>query len=217
MDSSAQRKLRVLILDDHPTVRRGVRQTLAEAVDFLEFGGGNCGPEGLALAVNHPWNLVILCGDVPDREARRLRTALHQRLPHTSMVILIIRERLPNSASGLAASLAGKIAVTRTPEELIAAVRRAIVQEGSGQSAGLRETPASAWPHFESGNGKMLSGRESDVLQLLALGTPVKEIAALLKISNKTVSTYRSRLLTKLGLKTTAELIRYAVLAHLGD
>jgi DNA-binding NarL/FixJ family response regulator len=164
MDGSARKKLRVLILDDHATVQRGLRRILAER--FLEFGESEAGPEGLDLALGQPWDLVIIATDLP---------------------------------------------------RLVSAVRRVLADTTSRPSTLVM----GAQPDLKRRRGRLihknLSKRESEVLRLIGLGKTVKEIASLLALSETTVSTYRSRILIKLGLRTNAELVRYAVTNRIAD
>ena len=164
MDGSSREKLRILFLDDHPVVRRGVRKILAERL--LEFGEGNPGPEGLDLALGQPWDLVIIAIDLP---------------------------------------------------ELVSAVRQVLADKTSCRSTTAMDVPPVPEPRTGPPSHKNLSNREHEVLRLIGLGRAVKEIATLLALSEKTISTYRSRILIKLGLKTTSELIRYAVINRLSD
>ena len=81
MNGSAQEKLRVLILDDHAGVRRGVRQILTEGFQALEFDEGKAGIESLDLALSQPWDLVIVSVDVPDREGLTMLTECEAAAP----------------------------------------------------------------------------------------------------------------------------------------
>jgi two-component system, NarL family, invasion response regulator UvrY len=194
MGDPTQEKLRILILDDHIVVRQAIKQiVLDERFDPLEFGESNAGPEGLDLALGRPWDLVIV------REGLEVLTELKRMRPDQLIFALTLR------------SIESQIEVTNNPGDL---VRRIVAAGSSGQSITAMDAPSDllARPCHES-----LSNREREVLRLLGLGRTVKEIAGALALSEKTISTYRSRILTKLGLKTTAELIRYAVMNRLAD
>ena len=194
MSDPRQEKLRILILDDHLVVRQAIKQiVLDERFDPLEFGESNAGPEGLDLALGRPWDLVIV------REGLEVLTELKRMRPDQLILVLTLR------------SVESQIEVTNNPGDL---VRRIVAGGTSGQSITAMEALSGllARPCHES-----LSNREREVLRLLGLGRTLKEIASALALSEKTISTYRSRILTKLGLKTTAELIRYAVMNRLAD
>jgi two-component system, NarL family, invasion response regulator UvrY len=194
MSDPRQEKLRILILDNHLVVRQAIKQiVLDERFDPLEFGESNAGPEGLDLALGRPWDLVIV------REGLEVLTELKRMRPDQLIFALTLR------------SIESQIEVTNNPGDL---VRRIVAGGTSGQSITAMEAPSDllARPCHES-----LSNREREVLRLLGLGRTLKEIAGALALSEKTISTYRSRILTKLGLRTTAELIRYAVMNRLAD
>lgn len=194
MSDPRQEKLRILILDNHLVVRQAIKQIVQdERFDPLEFGESNAGPEGLDLALGRPWDLVIV------REGLEVLTELKRMRPDQLIFALTLR------------SIESQIEVTNNPGDL---VRRIVAGGTSGQSITAMEAPSDllARPCHES-----LSNREREVLRLLGLGRTLKEIAGALALSEKTISTYRSRILTKLGLRTTAELIRYAVMNRLAD
>jgi two-component system, NarL family, invasion response regulator UvrY len=197
MGDPTQEELRILILDDHLVVRQAIKQiVLDERFDPLEFGESNAGPEGLDLALGRPWDLVIV------REGLEVLTELKRMRPDQLILVLTLR------------SIESQIEVTNNPGDLVSAVRRIFAGGTSGQSITAMEAPSGllARPCHES-----LSNRERELLRLLGLGRTLKEIACALALSEKTISTYRSRILTKLGLRTTAELVRYAVMNRLAD
>ena len=194
MGDPTREKLRILILDDYLVVRQAIKQiVLDERFNPLEFGESNAGPEGLDLALDRPWDLVIV------REGLEVLTELKRMRPDQMIFVLTLR------------SIESQIEVTNNP---VNPVRRIVAGGTSGQSITAMEAPPDllARPCHES-----LSNREREVLRLLGLGRTVKEIASALALSVKTISTYRSRILTKLGLRTTGELVRYALMNRLAD
>jgi DNA-binding NarL/FixJ family response regulator len=217
VDDSARDKLRILILDDHAVVRRGVRQILAERFEPLEFGEGKAGPEGLDLALGQPWDLVIVAIDVPDHDGLQVLAALRRMRPDQPILVLTVRVHPPDAADFLKADIEGHAEVANNPDELVSAVRR-IFAGGTGRHSTIaREALPDVDRYLERNSHEDLSSREHEVLRLIGLGTTVKEIAAVLRLTETTVSTYRRRILIKLGLKSTAELIRYAVINRLAD
>jgi DNA-binding NarL/FixJ family response regulator len=198
MDGSEREKLRILILDDHAAVRRAMRQiVLAETVDSLVFGQGQAGAEGLELALGQRWDLVIV------REGLQVLTDLKRMRP--DQLILVLSVHGPE----------GQVEVANDSDDLVSAVRRILADGTNGQSTAMEVTVRSDL-RAQPIHGK-LSNRELEVLRLISLGRTLKEVAGVLALSEKTVSTYRSRMLTKLGLKTTSELIRYALINGLSD
>ena len=203
MNDSARGKLRVLILDDHAVVRQGVRQILAESFDRLEFDEGKAGLESLELALSQSWAVVIVALDLPDREGLEMLAILKGLRPHQPILVLAFR--------------AGHFAIASTPDEMVSAVRRLVASGTIGQTTGPMEAAPGPEPSGGPSTAETLSKREREVLRLIGLGRAVKEIAADLALSETTISTYRSRILIKLGLKSTADLIRYAVRNRLAD
>ena len=197
MDGPTQEKLRILILDDHLVVRQAIKQiVLDERFDPLEFGESTAGSEGLDLALGRPWDLVIV------RQGLKVLTELKRMRPDQLILVLTLR------------SVENQIEVANNPGDLVSAVRTILAGGTSCQSITAVEAPSDvlAPPRHES-----LANREREVLRLLGLGRTLKEIAGALALNEKTISAYRSRILTKLGLRTTAELVRYAVMNRLTD
>jgi two-component system invasion response regulator UvrY len=197
VDGPTQEKLRILILDDHLVVRQAIKQiVLDERFDPLEFGESTAGSEGLDLALGRPWDLVIV------REGLEVLTELKRMRPDQLIVVLTLR------------SIESQIEGANTPGDLVSAVRTILAGGTRGQSLTAVEAPSDllAPPSHEG-----LSNREREVLRLLGLGRTLKEIAGALALSEKTIRTSRSRILTKLGFRTTAELVRYAVMNRLAD
>jgi len=217
MNGPAREKLRILILDDYAVVRQGVRQILAGRFDPLQFGEGKAGPEGLDLALSRPWDLVIVAIDLPDREGLEVLIELKRTRPRQPILVFIGCVKFPDAAGAVKTGTEGRIEVANNPGELVSAVRRVLAGGTSGQSTMAMVAPPNPEPCRPRPCHENLSKREGEVLRLIGLGRTVKEIAAVLALSEKTISTYRSRILIKLGLKTTAELIRYAVMNHLAD
>lgn len=160
MDGPTQKKLRILILDDHLVVRKAIKQiVLDERFDPLEFGEITAGPEGLDLALGHPWDLVIV------REGLEVLTELKRLRPDQLIFVLTLR------------SIKSQIDVANNPGELASAVPTILAGETSGPSFTAMEAPSDllAPPSHES-----FSNREREVLRLLGLGRTLKEIAGAL-------------------------------------
>ena len=183
----------------------------------MEFGEGKAGPEGLDLALAQPWDLVIVAIDLPDQDGLRVLAALKKMHPDQPVLVLIVRVNLLDAACFLKADIEGHAEVASNADELVAAVHRVLAGGTSRQSSMAREAPPEVERYRDRGNHENLSSREHEVLRLIGLGRTVKEIAAVLGLTETTISTYRSRMLIKLGLKNTAELIRYAVINGLAD
>ena len=209
--------MKILIADDHAVVRRGLRDTLAEAYSRATFGEAKTAQETLESVVRQNWDLVILDISMPGKSGLDILDDLHRLRPKLPILLLSMHPEGQFARRALKSGAAGYLTKESVPEELKEAVRR--VQAGGRYvSATLAEKLAfdlrgdADLPVHE-----LLSDREFQVLRMLASGKTVKQIADEICLSVKTVSTYRARILLKTRLKTTAELIRYALQAGLVD
>lgn len=203
--------VRILIADDHAVVRHGLRRILAEAFPDAEFGEAANAPEALA-SVNHtPFDLVIADITMPGRTGLDLLKDLQAAQPKLPVLILSMHPEDQFAVRVIRAGAAGYLNKDAPPPELIHAVRK-VLAGGTYVSATLAEKLAQGLrPQGEPLLHERLSDREFEVLRLLGAGKTIKEIGAQLSLSVKTVSTYRTRLLEKMALKTNADLMRYAV------
>jgi DNA-binding NarL/FixJ family response regulator len=209
--------LRVLIADDHPILRQGLAELLRR-----EFKGVVCGEAGdaeqtLAQIKSHRWNLVILDISMPGRSGIDVLADLKRILPNLPVLILSASPEDQYAKRLLKAGASGYLGKDSVTEELSHAVRK-LLAGGLYISAVLAEKLAmelrqdSGRPLHET-----LSTRELEVLRMMASGNTASQIAGQLSISATTVSTYRARILEKLSLTSTAELISYALRNQLVD
>jgi two-component system, NarL family, invasion response regulator UvrY len=209
--------MRALIADDHAIVRRGLKEILREAFARATFGEAQTAKEVLALVQKEPWDLVILDISMPGKNGLEILEDLRQTQPHLPVLLLTMHPEEQFAKRALKGGAAGYLTKESVPEELIKAVRK-VLHGGRYVSVALAEKLA--WDLGHSGDTpvhEVLSSREFQVLRMIASGNSVKEIAFELALSVKTVSTYRTRILEKTGLKNNAQLIRYAVQNHLVD
>jgi DNA-binding NarL/FixJ family response regulator len=207
---------RVLIVDDHPVVRRGLREILADERD-IEVSETADPHEALSLIREHSWSLVVLDIDLPGRGGLELLKDARRERPRLPVLMLSVYPEEQFALRTLRAGASGYLSKDSAPEDLARAVRK-ILQGGKffGERVveQLMSDPterAAAHPH------ELLSDRELQVLCLFGRGKTVKEIARELSLSPPTVSTYRARILEKMQLRTTAELVRYAVQNRLAN
>lgn len=203
--------IHILIADDHPLVRRGVRNLLEETFASVEVGEAADGPETLEKVRQRQWDLVILDIGLPGRPGLEVLSDLKTLTHRPPVIIQSMYPEEQYAVRALKAGAAGYLTKQSASEELIAAVRK-VLRGGRYITASLAERLASDLtrdcsrpPH------ELLSNRELSVLYLLASGKTVKQTAAELTLSVKTISTYRSRILKKTGLSSTADLIRYCL------
>lgn len=203
--------IRVLAVDDHRIVREGVKRLLAESPDIRVTAEATSGAEALAQLGREPADIVLLDVAMPETSFVETLRDLRERYPKSRVIVLSGHAEEEYAVRALKAGASGYVAKLHSSEELIAAIRKAQAG-GTYVSAALAERLARDLGGPGSGPAHdALSDRELEVLRLLGQGRSVKEIAAALDLSSKTVSTYRTRMLEKLRLKSTADLIRYAV------
>jgi two-component system invasion response regulator UvrY len=203
--------IRVLIADDHAVVRRGVLQILAEAPDMIAAGEAGTGREVLQAVHKSDYDVVLLDIALPDSNGLEVLKQLRNLKPGLRVLILSVYPEKQYAVRAFKAGAAGYLTKDSAPDELITAIRK-VSQGGKYVTQSLAEELATElWGEGETEFYQTLSDREYQVMCLLAAGKTVAEIAATLSLSVKTVSTYRARILQKLGLKNTAEIVRYAL------
>src|SRR5215510_2209641 len=209
--------MRILIADDHAVVRRGLKETLSEAFPRVTFGEAKTAQETVESVGRQEWDVVILDISLPGKSGLDVLGDLRRLRPNLPILLLSMHPEGQFARRALKSGAAGYLTKESVPEELKEAVRR-VKAGGRYVSAALAEKLAfDLRPEADTPMHELLSDREFQVLRMLASGKTVKQIADEIALSVKTVSTYRARILLKTGMKTTAELIRYAIQAGLVD
>jgi len=209
--------MRVLISDDHAVFRRGLRETLAEAFPRVAFGEATTAQETLEQVRRQDWDVVVLDISMPGKSGLDILDDLKRLRPKLPILLLSMHPEQQFARRALKAGAAGYLTKDGVPEELKQAIKK-ITAGGRYVSATLAEKLAldlregADLPLHE-----LLSDREFQVLRMIASGKTVKEISMDLSLSVKTVSTYRARIMEKTGMKTNADLIRYALQSQLVD
>ncbi len=203
--------IRVLIADDHPIVRQGLKQILADTNDIDVAGEAGSGREVLGMLPTLRCDVIILDLSMPDANGLDLMKQIKIEKPAIPILILSIHPEEQYAIRTLRAGASGYLTKGSAPDELVSAVRK-ISGGGRYITASLAEKLAA---ELQSPSGakvphELLSDREYEVFHLIAKGATPAEIAKKLSLSPKTVSTYRMRIIEKTGLKTNAELMRYA-------
>ncbi|MGH8720838.1 MAG: response regulator [Burkholderiales bacterium] len=203
--------MRILIADDHPIVRHGVKQVLAEDREMQVVAEAKDGDETLRLARELDWDVAILDFSMPGRSGFDLLGDLRREFPARPVIILSIHAEKMHAARVLRAGGAGYLNKSSAPQELARAVRK-VAAGGRDVSAALAELLATDLAGDASRPAhEQLSDREYRVMWLLASGRQINEIAKDMRLRPSTVSTYRTRLFQKLRLRNNAELVQYAV------
>lgn len=203
----------ILVADDHQVVRKGIVQILSNAEGLAVEGEASNGAELLDNLRRREWHAVIMDLQMPGLSGIDLLKHIHAVRPKLPVLILSVQPEHVSARRLLQAGAAGYLNKDAVGEELVAAVRK-ICLGGRYVSAALAEQIAfSLDTDLDRPPHEQLSDREFEVLRLLASGLTPTEIADKLCLSIKTVSTYRSRILEKMGFKTTAEIMKYAITA----
>lgn len=211
--------MRILLVDDHAIVREGLRRILADVCDpeALVVGEASCEREALAQLRAECWDVAVLDISMPGRNGLETLKEIRRRRPRLPVLMMTMHAEEQYALRCLRAGASGYISKDSAPEELIEAIERVrtggrYVSRTLGEHLAASLVSDAGRPLHES-----LSDRELQVMQMLASGMSVKEIGFALRLSDKTISTYRSRLLEKMKMRTGAQLMRYAIRAKLVD
>jgi two-component system invasion response regulator UvrY len=209
--------VKVIIADDHPVVRQGLRQMLAVEQDLQVVGEAKNGQEVVDLSRRVPWEVAVLDYNMPGKNGLELIKELRQRYPGRAVLVLSMYPEDRYAVRALKAGAAGYLTKESSPEELVSAIRK-VAGGGRYVTPTLGEKLAL---ELEDNRGKplheTLSDREYQVMWMIASGKTVRQIADELFLSPNTVSTHRTRILRKMKMKSNAELMHYAIAHHLVD
>jgi DNA-binding NarL/FixJ family response regulator len=203
--------LRVMLVDDHPIVRRGLRDLLADAFAgavIVEVGSGR---EALAALHSNSWTVMVLDLSLPDGSGLDVLKRVRELKPRLPVLILSVHAADQFARRAIAAGASGYLTKDAADVELVTAVSK-LARGGKYFGADVLEHVAlGLHPDRDDRPHERLSDREYQVLRMIGSGRTVSEIATELALSVKTVSTYRARILEKMRMRTNAELTHYAV------
>jgi two-component system, NarL family, invasion response regulator UvrY len=203
--------VRILIADDHPVVRRGLKDIVASELDMTVVGEAGTGDEALEMARELEWDVAVLDYSMPGCSGAELVRELKRQHPGRPVLVLSILPEDVHAGQVFKAGGAGYINKASCNEDLTGAIRK-VVDGGKYVSAAFAEKLAT---ELAAGGERpphdLLSDREYRVMWLIASGKQINEIAAELSLSPSTISTYRARILRKLALTNNAALVRYAI------
>ena len=209
--------IEVLIADDHPVVRRGLKQILADESDITVVGEASNGQELLEQTRKQHCDVIVLDITMPGRGGLDALKELRHEHPKLPVLILSIHPEDQFGLRVLKAGAAGYMTKESASDELVKAIRK-VVGGGKYLSPSLAEILAFDLDHdTEKPLHETLSDREYQVICLLASGKTVSDVSRELSLSTKTISTYRMRILEKMKMKTNAELTHYAIKNRLVD
>lgn len=202
---------RVLIADDHELVRRGLKDLLNDAFDRVEFGEARTAQEVLEQAERQDWDIVLLDLNMPGRGGLEILADLKRLHPQQPVLVLSAFPEQDYAIRALKLGASGYLTKQSASDELLTALRKSLAG-GRYVTASLAERLAAQLSgDTPSELHDALSPRELQVLRFIATGKTVKEIAAELSLSEKTIGTYRTRISEKLRLSTNVDLTRYAL------
>lgn len=211
------RVMRILIVDDHAVVRDGVKTIVGERFGEVVLGEASTANEALELARQEEWDAVVLDISLGGRSGLEVLKELKHLRPKLPVLILSMHSEAQYARRAFKAGASGYITKESSHAELVAAINK-VIEGRRYVSAALAEKLVF---DIERGTGgpphESLSDREFEVMCLIASGKTVTEIAEVLSLSDKTISTYRARILEKMDMKTSAELTHYAIKNKLVD
>ncbi len=202
--------VRILLVEDHPIVRRGLMEILAEELVDAVFGEAGDSSTALEELHMHHWDAVLLDINIPGRDGLEVLDEIRKSADHPPVLIVSAYPEEEFAIRAFKLGAAGYLGKSQASDELVAAVNK-ILAGGKYVTSALAERLAAVIGHAAtSAPHESLSARELQVLRLVASGRSIREIAVTLCLSEKTVTTYRTRVGEKLGLSTNVELTRYA-------
>jgi len=208
---------RILIIDDHAIVRDGLKRIIESQGSGVVFGEASTGAEALQLARDRDWDLAVLDLSLGKQNGLEILKQLKQMRPRLPVLIFSMHAEEQYARRAFTAGASGYVTKDSSTAELAKAIN-SLLSGGRYITSSLAERIV-----FDLGRGsdrpphETLSDREFEVMRLIASGKTIMEIGSLLALSDKTISTYRARLLEKMGMKTNAELTRYAIQNKLVD
>ncbi len=207
-----KREIRVVLADDHVIVREGLSRILEETDDIKVVGQAEDGRVAVRLTRENEPNVVVLDFTMPELDGLGATEQIRANFPEVKILILTAHDNIHFAVKVLQAGAHGFLLKETAPDDLIDAVR-SVIEGKVCISPSIMDKLTARFRRGEEARVDLdtLSGREFELLRLLGSGKSVRESAQSMNISESTASTYRGRILNKLGLKSTADLIRFAL------
>jgi DNA-binding NarL/FixJ family response regulator len=208
--------MRLLIVDDHAVVRRGIAQILSDALPDANFGEAGDAATALESIARERWDAALIDLNLPGRDGLALLEDIRRDHPSVAVLVVTAHREEEFAVRCLRLGARGFLTKDGAPDELVAAVRK-VLAGGLYITTELAERLAAVVGGHPSAPHESLSTRELQVLRLVARGRSLRQIAGELNLSEKTVATYRARIAGKLHVSTNVELARYALKHRLVD
>ena len=204
-------KIHVLIADDHAIVRQGLRLILSETDDLVVAGEAEDGADAMILARQQHWDVFLLDVTMPNRDGIDTLKQLKKEFPRAPVLILSMHPEEQFAVRALKAGASGYLNKQSAPEQLVTAIRQVAMGKKYVSAAVAQQLANAISDDSDKPPHERITDREYQVLSLIASGKTLTQVAETLNLGVATVSTYRARLLEKMGLRSTAELIRYGL------
>jgi len=208
--------IRILLVDDHPVARHGIRSILLDRFRDAVVAEAGDAPSALREVGDAEWDIVLLDISMPGPSGLDLIKQLHTQHPALPLLVVSMHPPAQFARRALGAGALGYLTKDSAPEDFVTAIEQA--RRGRryvGPLNAVRDEASellATWPaESQASPHDSLSDREYQVLRMLGSGLTVSDIARALTLSVKTISTYRTRVLDKLGMRSNAELMRYAI------
>jgi DNA-binding NarL/FixJ family response regulator len=209
--------IKILIADDHPIVRKGLKEIIEETSDMKVIDEASTGQEVLEKVFKTEFDVVLLDISMPGKSGLEILKELKSHRSKLTILVLSMHPEEQYAVQVFKAGASGYLTKESAPDELLTALRK-VSKGGKYVSSSLAEKLAYALEKdVEKAPHEILSAREYEVLRKIASGKTVTDIARELFLSPKTISTYRTRILEKMNMKNNVDLVRYALKNHLID
>jgi len=203
--------IRILIADDHAIVRGGLKQLLSSETGLIVAGEAANGLEALKQIREQPFDVALMDMSMPGRSGIELIKQVKTEKPKLAVLVLSMHKEEQYAVRALKAGASGYLTKESAPDLLVAAIRK-IAGGGVFISAGVAERLAlELGGNHDAAPHTLLSSREYQIFRMIVSGTPIGGIANELSLSVKTVSTHKTRILQKMKMTSSAELIHYAI------
>ena len=204
--------INILIADDHAIVREGLKNIISETSDIVVTDEASSGAEVLSKVLKNDYDMIVLDITMPGRDGIDVLKQVKSFKPDLGILIMSIHPEDQFALRALKAGASGYINKEKVPEEIIAAIRKVSSGRKYVSASFAEKLAIDLQIDSEEPLHKKLSDRENEVLRMIASGKTPKEISSELSLSTKTISTYRTRVLEKMNMKTDAQLTYYAIL-----
>ena len=209
--------IRVLLIDDHAIVRRGLRQVFDDEFSELEIGEAENSREALEKLTERDWDIVLLDINIPGRDGLDVLAEIKRLHPRTPVLVVSAYPEEEFAIRSLKLGASGYLNKGSAPEEVATAARKAMAGGKYVNAVLAEKLAATLGSDLQHAPHECLSSRELQVLRMVASGKTIKEISSELALSEKTVGTYRLRIAKKMGLNSNVDLTRYAMKHRLVD